>query len=238
MNLGASHVGFTCGGFDFTGSSRSTPKNCHSTPNFARSLDIASVIFTRMLSFRMLPRPTLAIRADLPPLGPSRTPTDTCIPFVFNTPVTYRSRRCSTGSLLSPFLSLRCGLFLLQRTGTPPSLDFISRSVAQSALCERTIARFCALTPLPVTHLRISWGEGGHRLSYRVLSSLSTAANCRFDPVRLLSPRFRLPLRHPPVWPRPSTFVLFQRETFLYPEFYCRPPCSRLHLSFKQEVSP
>jgi hypothetical protein len=32
---------------------RSTPRNCHSTPQFDRSLDIASVIFTRMLSFRV-----------------------------------------------------------------------------------------------------------------------------------------------------------------------------------------
>jgi hypothetical protein len=50
-----------------------------------------------------------------------KTPTDTCIPFLFNTFASHRSRRASTGSLLSSFLSSPCGLFPLQQGGTPPS---------------------------------------------------------------------------------------------------------------------
>src|SRR5260370_22077113 len=48
---------------------------------------------------------------------------------------------------------------------------------------------------------------------------LSSTAPCFFSSISR-SPS----TRHRPARPRPSTFVLFQRETFLYPEFYCPQP--------------
>jgi hypothetical protein len=138
-----------------------------------------------MLPFRVLPRSTLDIRADLPPLGLSRTPTDICIPFLFNTPVIYCFRRCSTGDLLSPFPSFHCGLFPFQRAGIPPSLNFISRSVAQSALYERTNCALLRNKPF-VCHTCAKTGGRGEgewrtfRVTARHLLSRVTSPGSRF----------------------------------------------------------
>jgi hypothetical protein len=113
-----------------------------------------------MVTFRVFPGPILDIGDHLPPSGPSRTPTDTCIPFAFNAPVTYRSRRCSTASLLSPFLSLRCGLAPLQRTGTPPPSILFPVPLPRVRSASARIALFCAITPLLPT-LAYFMGGGG-----------------------------------------------------------------------------
>jgi hypothetical protein len=55
MNLGAPYAGCACGVFDFR-LSRSTLQNRHPTPKSDRSIDIASVIVTFMVTCRVLPR--------------------------------------------------------------------------------------------------------------------------------------------------------------------------------------
>jgi hypothetical protein len=94
-----------------------------------------------MLPFRVLPRPILDIRADLPPFGPSaaprastpttgqtvcdlvtaNTPTACCIPFIFNKLACRRSRRRATGRHISLVFSSPCRPFSSQQGGTPPS---------------------------------------------------------------------------------------------------------------------
>src|ERR1700674_5516158 len=93
-----------------------------------------------MLPFRVLPRTILDIRANLPPFAPSaapsastpatgrtvcksvtlKTPTDICIPFLFNRSSTLRLRCNPTERHLSPFLSPPCRHLPFQQGGTPP----------------------------------------------------------------------------------------------------------------------
>jgi hypothetical protein len=132
--------------------------------------------------------------------------------------------------------------------GCTPSFHFIFHSLPQGVLCERK-NRALLRTNSFVCHTCAFHGGRGVRLSKNIPLLGSTAVHRskisvlpesqtstlpkRFRPGgrRLLPPRLQLstdagqlstlPARHPLARLRPSTFVLCQRESFLYLEFYC-----------------
>jgi hypothetical protein len=102
------------------------------------------------------------------PLDPS---TALCISFVFNALVSHRSRRASTGTLLSSFLSSSCKLFPLQQGGTPPSpySPPFRRECAPRAQNRRTNCAFSHNNSFACHTCAFHGGEGG---GYRRITKL------------------------------------------------------------------
>jgi hypothetical protein len=62
------------------------------------------------------------------------TPTDACIPFLFNHSSSHRLRRASTERCVSPLLSCPCGHFSFQQGGTPSPSIFLDCHSTRSPL--------------------------------------------------------------------------------------------------------
>jgi hypothetical protein len=122
-----------------------------------------------MVTFRVFPGPILDIGDHLPPSVPSRTQTDICIPFVFNVPCHLSFPSLPNGKPPIPFPFTPLWTRSAPTDGYTPSLDFISRSVARSALCERTNCAFLRTNSFVCSTLAHFMGGGGVHLSNRVV---------------------------------------------------------------------
>jgi hypothetical protein len=107
-----------------------------------------------------------------------RTPTDACIPFLFNLSSTLRLRRPPTERHVSLLLSCPCGRSPLQRTGTPPS--FTQSVLREGPLFNERLFQFMKLTDY-----RAVESDSGHcnRPSIGIII-FPPSTGCSFTPAR------------------------------------------------------
>jgi hypothetical protein len=104
-----------------------------SSPVFARLQSRSSVLtLSGSAKPQQRPNPPAAPRASTPTTGQTvcelvtlRTPTDSCIPFLFNHPSSLRLRRRPTECSISRLISCSCGRFSCQQGGTPTPSIFL-----------------------------------------------------------------------------------------------------------------